>query len=325
LKAEQETIRGHEDGYFYHDHLEEVNLPIYFHQFVSRAEAHGLQYLSDADISSMWIGSAAPEVTSTLRNMAKTPVELEQYIDFLRNRMFRHSLLCHRAAAAHRQLSPARLGGLYVAAPMFAADPQNAIAAGGSSLPFRHAVSGATFETVNPIQKAAMLALGRHWPACLGFDHLFDVACREASIPSTISAETLAAEKSLLAAALLQCYVASLVELRTHPTNLRARPGDLSRVSPLARWQAANSPSVTTLRHERVQLDGFCRRVLQLLDGTRNRADIQRELSQTRPTGDEHTLGKSSDDSGAALPVSAHAVDDALRTLASAGLLLAGE
>ena len=41
------------DSYLYHEHLEQTNTPLYFHQFVERAERAGLQYLSEADVSDM--------------------------------------------------------------------------------------------------------------------------------------------------------------------------------------------------------------------------------------------------------------------------------
>jgi len=50
--------------------------------------------------------------------------------------------------------------------------------------------------------------------------------------------------------------------------------------SPLARLQARDGNSVTTLRHTRIQMDGDLERHLLLsLDGTRDRAALLRDLA----------------------------------------------
>ena len=40
LKQELETLKHQADHYLYHEHLEENNEPLYFHQFASRAQTH---------------------------------------------------------------------------------------------------------------------------------------------------------------------------------------------------------------------------------------------------------------------------------------------
>jgi SAM-dependent methyltransferase len=43
LRAELDVIRNAPDTYLFHDHLEEVNEPVYFHQFAEAAQRHGMQ------------------------------------------------------------------------------------------------------------------------------------------------------------------------------------------------------------------------------------------------------------------------------------------
>ena len=50
LKSELESVRRQADHYLFHEHLEEVNDPLYFHQFVAMAKAHGLRYLGEARV-----------------------------------------------------------------------------------------------------------------------------------------------------------------------------------------------------------------------------------------------------------------------------------
>ena len=53
LKKGAEDIRTKSDWYLYHEHLEEINEPIYFHQFVERAAAKGLQFLGESNVAVM--------------------------------------------------------------------------------------------------------------------------------------------------------------------------------------------------------------------------------------------------------------------------------
>ena len=55
----------------------------------------GLQYLGEADFPDMQDMAETPEVRSTLRKLARDPIEKEQYMDFLKCRRFRQTLLCH--------------------------------------------------------------------------------------------------------------------------------------------------------------------------------------------------------------------------------------
>src|SRR5205823_580001 len=67
LKSELEGLRHQADHYLYHEHLEDVNDPLYFHQFVDMATKHGLRYLGESRIGTMVTGNFAPEVEKTLK------------------------------------------------------------------------------------------------------------------------------------------------------------------------------------------------------------------------------------------------------------------
>ena len=117
LRQELEVIRREPDAYVFHEHLEEMNEPVYFNQFAAAAGRHGLQYLAEANFSTMLISNFKPHVGETLRRIAPDVVRMEQYIDFLRNRTFRQTLLIHEGVAINRNLDAQVLKGLYVASP----------------------------------------------------------------------------------------------------------------------------------------------------------------------------------------------------------------
>ena len=103
------------DTYLLHEHLEEYNEPLYFHQFASRAAGNGLQYLGEAQITAMVPTRFGAQAEKVLRQLAPDLLHMEQYMDFLRNRMFRQTLLCHDHVTLEHALRPAAVEGFYIA------------------------------------------------------------------------------------------------------------------------------------------------------------------------------------------------------------------
>ncbi len=96
LRETVELLQKCTDSYLFHEHLEECNAPIYFAEFCERLTAHQLRYLGETEFHPM-VASASfsPAVQKELRQLAPSFLEMEQYMDLLRNRMFRQTLLCH--------------------------------------------------------------------------------------------------------------------------------------------------------------------------------------------------------------------------------------
>jgi len=115
LQSELDMVSRQDDSYLFHEHLEDVNEPLYFHQFVDRAAAKGLRYLGEADFQTMVPGNFPPEVESVLQVLSPDNIHLEQYMDFLRNRLFRQTLLCHAKATPRYTLHPRQLAAFHVA------------------------------------------------------------------------------------------------------------------------------------------------------------------------------------------------------------------
>ena len=116
-------------------------------------------------------------------------------------------------------------------------------------------------KTDHPDVKSAFAALGDAWPAPL------DVRGLTAA----------AGDPDAVRQALLGGHTAGLVELTSHAPAIRTEVADRPVVSPLARLQAADGrAAVTNLKHERVPIaDDDGRRLITLLDGTRDRAALR--------------------------------------------------
>ena len=278
LKAELDMLRGQADWYLFHDHLEEVNDPVYFHQFIERAAAHRLQYLGEADFSAMLTSGFAPQVGETLRKVAPDIIRMEQYLDFLRNRTFRQTLLCHQDRRLVRELTPGVLTRFFVTS---AIEPVSATpdVLSSANEQFR-APNGATLTTGNPITKAAMMVLRKHWPQPVSFKDLCAAARAWISPGKTLQDPGMVARTDqVLAAELLQCYTVNLIALHRHLPRCVSEVSERPSVSPLVRIQAEGGSSVVNQRHETVRLDEFSRYTVRYLDGIHDRQALIEKLT----------------------------------------------
>lgn len=316
LKSEADGLRRQPDYYILHEHLEDTNEPLYFHEFAERAARHGLQYLGEAEFGTMLASNFPAEVGDTVRRIAADVIRQEQFMDFLRNRMFRQTLLVHAAAEPNRNVSPERLMSLWVAGNLQAAAPLDL--AEGVEVLFR-SPAGA-LKTPHAVTKAAVLALSDAWPAAVSFENTLDLAQRYLDERGVGMPSTAASARQALASDLLQCYAAALLELHAMPSPFVTLAGDRPTASPLARWQAQNGlTQLTGLHHQMVAVDENLRRLVPLLDGSRGRGDLCREVTDwvmSSPAG----KGKHHRDLEA--PVRQR-VDQALGRLAASALLIA--
>jgi len=275
LGTDWKGTHARRESFLLHDELEEVNDPFYFHQFAERSASHGLQYLGDADFSSMLTTDFAPEVNQALAQMVDNLIDLEQYIDFLRHRTLRRTLLCHQDVVLDRKLRPERMSSFLVASRVKPA----------SEDPDLHSLSvekfcgagQATFSTDHPASKAAMLYLAEIWPRAVPFrDLLAEARSRLDGTRESEDARAADLDAAALGGNLLTAYSHSgnMVELFMQLPPFLLEPSDRPAVCPLARLQSLKSELVTNLRHERVSLNAFEQRLLPYLDGSRDCAEI---------------------------------------------------
>ncbi len=273
LKEEVEELRKATDTYLLHDHLEEVNEPVYFHEFAERAQARGLQYLGEAEFSSMLSSNFPQEVADTLRKIAPGIVEMEQYMDFLRNRLFRQTLLVHQGVPIRRDIDWRRLAGLHAASRMKPASATPDLRS--TAIEQFRIPNGAGLGTPDPVVKAAMVVLSERWPQGIAIDDLHAAGrARLSDGPRAAPDPAASRDAEMVSTELLRCYAAGLVELRVEVLPMTLSIGDRPRASKLAREQARDTVRVTNLRHEPVPLDELTRQVIQCLDGEHDKAAI---------------------------------------------------
>jgi SAM-dependent methyltransferase len=253
LKEELHHIAESEPSLLYHDDLEPINYAPQFHEFMEHSRRHGLSYLGEADFFEMQDEIYPEFVTAALRRFAGDDVVLrEQYLDFIKGRRFRQTLLCHDDVTLDRGLRPERMVLLYVAS--------NAQTADAAAFEEFRGPRGSLLRTDYAPAKKALRRLSGVWPQALHFRELLAEAGGDA-LP--------------LAEILLQGYRGGLLEVYTLPRPFAASAGERPTSSPLARFEAQDGTFVTTLAHSSVDLEDVTDRCLLLLmDGTRDRAAL---------------------------------------------------
>jgi SAM-dependent methyltransferase len=281
LKSEAELLKKLPDHYLFHEHLEDHCNPYYFQQFVEMARKRGLDYLAESRLAAMAPTRFGADTERALAAIATDLIELEQFMDFLRSRTFRETLL-HRPGASRvpdYALDASRLPGLYVASPLRPVAQPLDLKQGVDQAFKTHA--DVPVNSSNPLVKAAILCLALAYPASIEFDALVDQALGQLAKHKVHHDYAVRDRASgALGRALLTMYASSdAVEIRAVPSPFRTSVAERPTASGYARLQSTEHEPITTRRHESARLDETARAVLRLLDGTRTVSEVARELS----------------------------------------------
>jgi SAM-dependent methyltransferase len=264
LGEEAQLLAKATDTYVFHEHLEANNRPLWVRGFVDQARRHGLDFVAEAVLDDGWETGA--EVAGAIDRLARDRIDREQYLDCLRNRTFRRSLLCRTGRAIEAAPRLDRLRSSWLASPM---QPERAAAdLRGDGVEAFVGPGGRRLQIGHPWLKHAFAQLGRRWPAAVTFPEL------AASVATALGAAPTADELDAITAALAQCHAGGVLSLACAPSLATGSPGARPLASPLARHMAASGRRVASLRHELVEVGDVDRLLLPLLDGTRDRAAL---------------------------------------------------
>ena len=283
LREEIETLGSVNDSYVVHEELEAENHPVYFSDFAQSADGAGLRFLCEA-YPSVTDVQLSPALRDQLRQLSADDIQFEQYLDFVRNRTFRRSLLCRAERMIARDPDPRMVPALFLRARC-APEAPNESSVRGTEV-FR-TNAGASITMAHPMVRAALHALIEARPAAVAFDALLaDTRSRLSGEPSVTS--------EMLADAMLRCAMVRLLDLTTHAERCATRLSPCPTASPLARREARSESLVTSLSHVQVRLSDFDRALLTRLDGTRDEHALVNEMI-VAATGQDIGLGSSPD------------------------------
>jgi methyltransferase-like protein/protein-L-isoaspartate O-methyltransferase len=276
LEDERDRCARYTDEHFFHDHIADVNRPFYFHEVVAHADRHGLRYLAEADFAAMQDRTFPPQTRAVLDQLGGDRLRREQVLDFLRNRMFRQTLLCHADAPVQSAPSSSAVRALTIAAPIRETERDKA-----TGVRTFESEPGKAIRTDHPFARAVCEHIGAAWPRALPFADLW--AAVESAGGEGITPD-------VLAQMLLDFYGDGFIHLHTIAPTLTGKVSDRPEALPIARREAEEGEVVTNGWHRSIPLDAAEQRVLPLLDGQRNHADLLDALGEAEgepPVTDE--------------------------------------
>lgn len=324
LKNELDLLRQYRDTDLIHEHLREVNEPLYFHQFADRAGRHGLQYLGEAEVSTMLTSNFPSQVGEILQRISNEIIRTEQYMDFVRNRTFRQTLLCRQEISLNRNLTYKDVLSFWVSSPAKAVSDKFDLQ---STQPETFALpTGVTLSTALPLAKAAFQYLGEIWPQSVQFGELFNTARARLSSVSIQDTSSFEIQAQLLGTDLLMGYMANTVLFRTQKAPFQTEVSEKPRASAVARFQAEQGTNrVTNQLHESLGIDMFGTQLIRLLDGSRDKAAILEELAKLVKDGViiVQKDGRIINGGRGLQDVLTEALNDSLQRMANAAVLIA--
>ena len=218
------------------------------------AEAH------PGSASDAGLGDPVRKALSQLDRLAR-----EQYLDFVRLRHYRESLLCHVGALQQFVAQPRHVAKLYATPSLATRRAHEASARGRAAGDDADAITQYLLE---------------RWPESVPVAELGE---RHARRTAPASAAVRPVDHQLA-----ELHAAGVVDLRTRPIAAATRPGARPEVFAPARWLAREREVIPSLYHEGLRFqDPSARILIGLLDGTRTLDAIAQALggAVTSPAG----------------------------------------
>jgi len=285
IKQELELLTKHSDSYLFHEHLEANNHPMFFYQFMELAKSFNLQFMSETNLASMVTSNLPPKAAESLSKLTNDLYHRSQYTDFVTNRLFRQSLLCHSKISINRHIDEKSLEG----AKFFGAF-QTESANGAQELAPDVEVSfkctnGRVLKTKNTVLKALLYTLTECWPAALPFEEISALVTKKLSDVIVTGEQEQVSVPKVCNSFLLQLLIRGDLDFRFVENRFTTKVSERPCVSSLARHQARTGTAITTLRHNMLNPDAITRLLLQVIDGTKNRSELADIVAQLIKSG----------------------------------------
>jgi methyltransferase-like protein/2-polyprenyl-3-methyl-5-hydroxy-6-metoxy-1,4-benzoquinol methylase len=278
INNELNILKNQSDWYLLHDHLEENNTPVYFHQFMDLASKNGLQYLAETTLSTMYTGNL-PKATADVLATSDDIVRTEQYMDFVYNRRFRTTLLCHADRILKRSITPETIKDFYFTSRFntpegFADYNFNTSPQFGFTSP-----NNITISTNDRTLMAALKVLAEQKNKPIHFTKLIKETVKLLSshgVKIDVSDEIL---QDSIGLNLLKCIFAGGVLLHKAEAAFESKVTAKPKAFALAAYQSQQDQTwITTMRQESANINAFDKALLPLLDGKNTVTQIAEKL-----------------------------------------------
>jgi methyltransferase-like protein/ubiquinone/menaquinone biosynthesis C-methylase UbiE len=268
LESQLQRMEKHDWSAIRHDELAGAYHPVHFTDFAEHARQHHLQYLCEAKLPPPTDPVYRTEMQSALESAAgDSIVRREQFLDFVRMRSYRETLLCREEQTVRRDSSAEDFRGLLFATQT---TPAAGEAPGATAFVLP---GGVKMESNHPGVKALLFELGKAWPHALSFK---DLEPQLAGTGLALDAQGVAF--------LVRLAIARMIEFRAWNPPLAPAIPERPKASQVSRQEAQARDTATSLLHLSVSLeDPKLRCLLKLLDGTRTRGDLLKAMAAEMP------------------------------------------
>ena len=252
---------------------------VYGDEFAARADPHQLRYLGEADYHEMSDAGLTDDARQRLgQRAAGDRLQREQYLDYLKGRRFRQTLLCRADAPMQDVADAAMARSLFAVGHLRTDDAEDGALDLGAGVAARfHSGDGAMLTTDHPVIKAALAMVGNAFPAALPFE-----AALAGARDATRSQASLEDDANVLADTWVAAFGLGLLTLHCDPPMFARQAGPKPKANALARMQVeAGSDLVTSLRPSMIRIDSpLALELVRLLDGQRDRERLLHDLAE---------------------------------------------
>jgi methyltransferase-like protein/2-polyprenyl-3-methyl-5-hydroxy-6-metoxy-1,4-benzoquinol methylase len=273
LKNEINSLWSHDESYFYHDLLEGVNNPIYFYQFIENTKKAGLQYIGDTDYSSAVINNINPKLNNILDNINADYIQKEQYLDFVWNRMFRQSLLCHNDISLDRSIVIDNMKQMYFSSN---AKCQEDISEIKSNHIVSYMVNDLTIKSDCKFTKSILHTLGNAWPESISYETLLQETKNILELNSEFDddKENITSYLNIIN----NLYTSRAINIYIDPPHIKKQVTNKPLVRPITRLQAKYSQWTTNQLHQPISVDTMSKFLIPMLDGNHTFTAIKNKI-----------------------------------------------
>lgn len=248
---------------FYHEYLNVETETLHFVDFAASLSRSGLAYICDARLATEnWVEDRIMQRIATL---APERIQQEQLVDYVVNRRLRYNVLRKEGICkTDGGIDFSVIDELWLASPLTRGPASLAGSCPGTYL----APDSHTLPLTDPVSCKLLDLLSERWPAALPIE---DCLSRLAAQGITDATSRISGK---LEQVLARLWLQGHVEVRLSPASCHATVSEKPAASVLARHQAGQTPYVSSLRHTTVALGVHERRLIGLLDGSRNKTDL---------------------------------------------------
>ena len=280
LRSEMDILSRHRDSYLLHDHLEDINDPVYFHEFMEKVERHDLAYLGDTDLFTMFPENLDENIAATINKIPEI-IKAEQYMDFIRNRRFRSTLLCHADMDIKRKINVNDIEQFHITTLTF---PDQKVTPDeiedGAPLTFTAGKSVLTLRGLIPKTAMLILAKCRHQPVS------YHTLCRETMRRTNMQHIDYIREQLNDELNLIRLVFAGMIRISSSAGPYTTDVSEKPEVTRMARYQAKRSDIVTNQRHEPTVLNSAEKILIRHLNGHNDSEKLTEQLGSHIKNGE---------------------------------------